>query len=199
MSTPMTFVEFSRLRGLAPDGRCKSFSASANGAGWSEGAGMMVLERLSDAKAAGHPILAVIRGSAINHDGRSQGLTAPNGPAQQALIREVIENAGLSPSDIDHVETHGTGTPLGDPIEAGALAAVFSASRSEQEPLFIGSAKSSLGHTQAAAGVTGAMKVVLSLVNETMPKTLHCEEPSPHITWQGSGLKLLQSSLQHKL
>ena len=194
MSTPMTFVEFSRLRGLAPDGRCKSFSASANGAGWSEGAGMMVLERLSDAKAAGHPILAVIRGSAINHDGRSQGLTAPNGPAQQALIREVIENAGLSPSDIDHVETHGTGTPLGDPIEAGALAAVFSSSRTEEDPLFIGSAKSSLGHTQAAAGVTGAMKVVLSLMNETMPKTLHCEEPSPHITWQGSGLKLLQEA-----
>ncbi|MEC9464557.1 MAG: SDR family NAD(P)-dependent oxidoreductase, partial [Myxococcota bacterium] len=191
MATPMTFVEFSRLRGLAPDGRCKSFSAQANGAGWSEGAGMLVLERLSDAQAAGRPVLAVIRSSAINHDGRSQGLTAPNGPSQQALIRQTLDQANLLPTDMDHVETHGTGTPLGDPIEAGALAAVFGPTREASKPLYIGSSKSNLGHTQAAAGVTGVMKVVLSLMHGELPKTLHAEEPSPHIEWEGSGLELL--------
>ena len=194
MSTPTTLVALGPDNGMSPDGRCKSFSDSADGAGWSEGCGVLVLKRQSDAERDGDEILALIRGSAVNQDGRSQGLTAPNGPSQQRVIRAALSASGVSPDEIDVVEAHGTGTSLGDPIEAGALAAVFGPTRREDRPLWLGSSKSNLGHTQAAAGVLGVMKMVLALRHEVLPKTLHAERPSGRIEWEGSGLSLLQEA-----
>ncbi|MFI0452137.1 type I polyketide synthase [Actinomadura sp. 6N118] len=195
MTMPYAFVEFSRMRALSPTGRCRSFADKADGSAFSEGVVVVMVKRLSDAQRDGDDVLAVLRGTAVNHDGRSRALLAPNGVSQEKVIRRALELSGLKPADIDYVEAHATGTMVGDPAEARALARVFGDDRPVDRPLYVGAIKSNIGHTQAASGLAALVKVLLSLKYERLPRTLHAEQPTRRVKWENSGLHLLQEPL----